>query len=284
MLGSGALITFVLSGVASLLARLPLLPCLLIIFLSPLVVGGVTLGITLLKEELDLINEKMEELGVLIKTIGCIAHVLVAKQEIEVLEKRREIILDGEDGKDISITTQLLTRRRPGSPINRFPVMLSTDRMKVSFADLNYKILTPNTAELLDHERLIIDDRLTRFIIHNQLKKALVYRGEPVEFAHRTVCDLDDPKEDWIGVEAGGTTALVSIDVWFPSDKWEVTFCQAYKGNPPLSQDVEDVPPTVGVGRKDGKDGKQRTYIKWQKAKPEPNQTYFIRWRATKRS
>lgn len=200
------------------------------------------------------------------------------KRDIHAVEKRRVIVLNAVGQRDVSRTEQVLTRRDPGPPIDRFPVILHTDRKSVSFRDLGYKILTPDTAQFRDYEREVIGD-LTIFTIHNQLKR-LIHHGETVTFAHQTECDLDSPESDWVGVETSGGPSLVSIDVWFPPD-YEVSVCHAYLGTPPNPDRDEVVLPDPRAEKgKLPSETISREHITWEKHSPEPDSTYYVSWKA----
>ena len=311
--GSSFLLALALGAIASKLAELHLMPFLLVVILGPSFVVALVLMLQKLwnrllqrirseiesamgslsasirssidevrqkvREELDSTDCRYQDLKELLSaTVGSVAQVLVLKNDIEVLEKRREIILEAEGNKDHSVTTQVLTRHGQGPPIERFPVMIFTDCTGMQYADLGYQILSTDVAQYMNYERLIVDEgHLTRFIIHNRLKGPLRYGGAPVTFQHSTLSNLDDPSEDWVGVEAGGSTAFVSILIWFPDAQWVIESCEAYKGPPPSSLDLDKIRPQWGVAMRDGQD---RTYIRWEKAGVTPNETYFVRWRA----
>jgi hypothetical protein len=231
-----------------------------------------------LTEKLDGVATHLDELEISLKIFGMISHVLAWKSEIKFISRQRETVLDADGaGNDKTVITQVMTRRRPGPPIDMFPVMLSTDRKDVSFAELKYKIEAPGVGELVDHERLLINDRLVRYIIYNRLLTPIVYEGQPVQFVHSTCANLDDPRSDWIGIEAGGDTMHLSIVVWFPSRNWVVDVVEVLRGPAPVSRTKDNSAAAVGVAERDGR---LRTRIVWSKAMPAANETYFIKWRA----
>jgi|GEM_PF-1366225 len=228
--------------------------------------------------KLDGVVAHLDELEISLKILGMISHVLAWKSEIRFISRHRETILDADGaGNDKTLITQVMTRRRPGPPIEMFPVMVSTDRRHVSFEDLKYRIESRGVAELVDYERLLINDRLVRYIIYNRLLTPMVYEGQPVQFVHSTCANLDDPTSDWVGIEAGGDTQLLGIVVWFPSINWVVDSVEVLRGPAPISRTRDTTQAAVGAGEHTGR---LRTRITWSKLMPIANETYFIRWRA----
>ena len=284
-------VTWIASAVGSKVASLKGLSFILWTFLPPMVVAAGVVGFVLLLKPIrqlatraGAMEETLEAVKKDLNALGAIGHVTALRKEIKEIVRERETTLDKlPDGSYITSTTlrQVLTRARPGTPIDRFPVQFVTDHVELDFRDLNYRVLTEDTAEFTNHERLMIDSSMLRILIHNHLKKPLVFSGEPVEFTFSVRAPLIKPESDWAGVHAGGATVLVSIKVLFPSAKWVVTRCNAYKGPSPGrmvpggEELVVSPSPVVSTATKDGV---SRTCIFWQLASPDPDQSYRVEW------
>ena len=221
-------------------------------------------------------TDSITELDIMIKELGVVSLIQQWKSEIRFISRIRETVLDANhEGRDKTVITQVLARRRPGPPIETFPVMISTDRKDVSFSELNYRIETPDVAEFLDYERHIVGERLVRFIILNKLLTPLTTDGGTVTFQHSTNANLDDPTDDWIGMEAGGDTQMIGIRVWFPTASWMVDYKEAFRGPLAVSKEVATPRPDSGVAEHEGR---MRTYVSWSKSDLVPNMSYYIRW------
>lgn len=272
-------VTVLLGSVGSYLAKVPPATFVLMVGLPLVVVLSATWAVNWVRTQVSGLRLKVSELTLNVMTIGAIGHVLALRSEVREVLRERETIIDAlPDGGDLTILHQIITRARPGGPIGRFPVIYGTDRLHLTFAELNYQVVTPETGEYVNHERLLIDNRLVKFIIHNRLHKEITYEGEPVEFSFSTSANTIDPERDWAGIHAGGKTELVRIKIWFPSDKWRITWVEAYKGLPPSGNEICTPKPQVGEGTKDGV---SRTYIHWERGNLTENEGYYVMWEAS---
>lgn len=272
-------------------ARLPLHGVLMLLVGFPLVVFLLTMLLSIWLRWQTSVNGDLKSLaarsGELGTRLGRLEYeqmkeytrdAMEMKKDVYAMEKRRVIVINAVGQRDVSRTQQVLTRREPGPPIDRFPVILHTDRRNISFQDLTYKILTPDVAQFRDYEREVMGD-LTIFTIHNRLKKLISY-GETVTFEHQTECDLDSPEGDWIGIETSGGPNVVGIKVWFPP-KYKVLVCHAYCGTPPNPDKDELALPEPRIEQGTlGTEDILRAHVTWEKHSPTPDTTYYIAWEA----
>jgi len=286
-----ALVALLLSAVGSYLARLSVIPFALAVVLTvAATVGGSWLihalrkGSRLMENRLDAIEEQVRTLETSFCEIGAISHIHDIKEvTAELVREHETVIAATRTGRDQTTLTQKLTRACPGPPVDEFVVTIGMDKGGVGFKELKYEILTKETAEITDHEKIIVrkpPNPYTRFIVHHRLLKPLTYGGPPVEVISRYSGPFTDPVEDFAGLRSGPSTSQLKITVWFPSDNWVVEDIGAFRGTPLDDEVPETVHPNVEV---QAMKGKMRTCAFWEKAQPDPDSTYFIRWKAHKK-
>jgi hypothetical protein len=278
---SSAAVTVALSAIGSYLAHLPPLLFALVVVLCSFVALTVAWVVVWIKGQVTPLKKAIAELSLNIASIGAVAHVLVLRREFRELVRERETVINKLPGEvDETTIHQILMRATPGAEIRMLPIIYSTDHLDLEFTDINYEILTPNVGEYVNHERLLIDNRLLKFIVHNHLYVPVTYDGKPVEFSYRVAAKTLKPEGDWAGIHAGGKTDFIKIRIWFPNDRWHILAAEAFEGAPPMSSTSTTPQPTCGV---DTKDGVGRTYIHWEKGNLREQQGYFVMWKAEER-
>jgi len=234
-------------------------------------------------ERLLVLRTEVEELSDRIVRPHYERYALLMKENIEVISKHREIVIDVDgEGRDLGITSQEITVIEGAAPVDKFPVIITTDVLETTFEDLRYRVGPTATHTPGAYSRQILERdgrKLLQFAIQNDLNEPL-HHGQVIKFWHQTCAKLLDPRADWVGIEGGGIAIRISTKIWFPDDSWQVTKVCAYKGVPGDDEKAPDPNlAKVDKGKYENED-RFRTYIEWGRASPEPNQRYFVEWQA----